>query len=164
MAKMYMRHPDNSEAEKASLTGTEGNDKLYGDTADNFLYGGGGDDFLYGSGGTDVLVGGLGHDTLKGGGSADIFRYSSVLEGGDIISDFRNDDSLDLTELFESNGLGDMSKETAIGQNYLTLTQSGEDLNVRFDADGRGGSASTLLARIEDTTVADLMLSGHLTV
>ena len=61
------------------LTGSRGNDKLYGNSEANDLYGHQGNDILYGGSGDDILEGGSGNDYLNGyGGSSDI----DVLYGG----------------------------------------------------------------------------------
>jgi len=52
------------------------------------INGGDGDDFLKGGRGQDTLVGGSGDDTLTGGLGADDFRFDSISEVGDLITDF----------------------------------------------------------------------------
>lgn len=63
-----------------SLTGTSGNDVLWGDESGNTLRGGAGGDLLvgnagndtlYGDNGQDILLGGLGNDTLNSGSGDD---------------------------------------------------------------------------------------------
>jgi serralysin len=53
------------------LYGDDGNDKLYGEAGDDDLYGGLGDDRLEGAAGIDWLFGHNGQDTLLGGADAD---------------------------------------------------------------------------------------------
>lgn len=60
-----------------TLTGTAGDDELYGNNHNETLNGLGGNDYLYGANGNDVLDGGDGDDTLVGRVGAD------TLIGGD---------------------------------------------------------------------------------
>lgn len=151
--------------DRADLKGTVGNDKLYGNSASNKIYGGDGDDYLYGSSGNDTLIGGHGADRLKGGGGSDTFRYENVLDGGDIIEDFGTSDRLDLTSLFDANDLGTMSLTSAMSKGYVTLTQSGADTVVHFDADGAAGShAAATLTTIEGMDPAEMLARSLLSV
>lgn len=82
------------------LEGLDGNDHLYGDAANDTLDGGGGNDFLDGGAGSNTLVGAYGNDSLIGGGDND------RLSGG------AGDDSLDgasgvLDAAFYSGIIGD---------------------------------------------------------
>ena len=85
-----------------SLNGYTGNDKLSGGDGNDTLLGGAGSDSLNGGAGDDTLWGGIGNDTLKGGTGADLFIYNSG-EGKDIISDFANDDLLQITGDFTTS-------------------------------------------------------------
>jgi Ca2+-binding RTX toxin-like protein len=62
--------------ERFTVTGSAGDDTVYGAAMADTLRGGGGNDKLYGNEGADILVGGAGDDILNGGGGAD------VLDGG----------------------------------------------------------------------------------
>lgn len=59
------------------LTGTSGNDRIFGLYGKDTIYGGAGNDRIEGGSSRDVLHGGAGADTLYGGGSPDL------LYGGD---------------------------------------------------------------------------------
>ncbi|BDI18878.1 hypothetical protein ANSO36C_46800 [Nostoc cf. commune SO-36] len=72
-----------------NIKGTNQGDTLVGDGQNNLLFGNGGDDTLSGKGGNDILSGGNGNDTLTGGVGADKFVFTNVLEGVDIIKDFK---------------------------------------------------------------------------
>ncbi|MDR4515561.1 calcium-binding protein [Nitrosomonas sp.] len=50
-----------------TINGGEGNDTLYGGSGNDRLYGVNGNDLLYGGDGSDTVYGGLGDDTLSGG-------------------------------------------------------------------------------------------------
>lgn len=149
----------------ANATGTSGDDMIYGNSGANTLNGGAGNDYLYGSSGDDLMIGGLGADRMKGAGGVDTYRYQSVLEAGDIIEDFSSIDKLDLTGLFESNGLGSISLSTALSKGNVALVQQGEDFVIRFDADGIAGSkAAITLATVEDMDAATVLARNLLTV
>ena len=83
------------------LAGGKGNDKLYGQAGDDYLEGGAGNDLLSGYTGDDTLWGGVGNDTLTGGAGADVFIYASG-EGNDVITDFANNDMLQITGTFSA--------------------------------------------------------------
>ncbi|QFS51924.1 calcium-binding protein [Nostoc sphaeroides] len=72
-----------------NIKGTNQSDTIVGDRQNNLLFGNGGNDTLSGKSGNDTLAGGLGTDTLTGGQGADKFVFTSVLEGVDIIKDFK---------------------------------------------------------------------------
>jgi Ca2+-binding RTX toxin-like protein len=73
----------------SNLTGSDHNDRLFGDenanvlnggAGDDYLDGGAGDDKLYGGEGDDLLIGGLGNDLLDGGegNNTASYAYSAV--------------------------------------------------------------------------------------
>ncbi|HYX18243.1 MAG TPA: calcium-binding protein [Nostoc sp.] len=72
-----------------NIKGTNQSDTIVGDRQNNLLFGNGGNDTLSGKRGNDTLTGGLGTDTLTGGLGADKFVFTNVLEGVDIIKDFK---------------------------------------------------------------------------
>ncbi|MEA5605515.1 calcium-binding protein [Nostoc sp. UHCC 0252] len=72
-----------------NIKGTNQSDTIVGDKQNNLLFGNGGNDTLSGKSGNDTLAGGLGTDALTGGQGADKFVFTSVLEGVDIIKDFK---------------------------------------------------------------------------
>lgn len=157
-----------SEVEVLTITGTAalrgtGNaldNILIGNSAANLLRGEAGADSLSGGGGADTLVGGLGADTLNGGGGTDFFRYDSAAEGGDTIVSYRGaDDALLVSAAGFGGGLtagmnvvassryvanltGLATAPAATGQfTYETDTRT-----LRWDADGAGGGAATVVA------------------
>tara|TARA_R110002096_G_scaffold380638_3_gene574576 strand:- start:177 stop:1871 length:1695 start_codon:yes stop_codon:yes gene_type:complete len=88
-----------------TLDGGSGNDEIFasvgtdiliGGSGNDTLYGGSGDDLLSGDAGQDFLYGGVGDDTLTGGNAGDTFGFSNAF-GTDIVTDFGNDDFLDLS-------------------------------------------------------------------
>jgi Ca2+-binding RTX toxin-like protein len=71
-----------------SLTGTAGNDAIFGDSADNTITGGAGDDTLDGGAGADRIIGGAGNDILKEGAGNDVYVWNlgdgdDHIQGGD---------------------------------------------------------------------------------
>ena len=64
-----------------SIWGLGGNDSLSGDRGTDMLYGGAGDDSLDGDDGNDTLEGGYGADELTGGDGADTASYASSMMG-----------------------------------------------------------------------------------
>jgi len=72
-----------------NVKGTNQSDTIVGDRQNNLLFGNGGNDTLSGKSGNDTLSGGSGNDTLTGGVGADKFIFTNVLEGVDIIKDFK---------------------------------------------------------------------------
>ena len=85
-----------------TILGGSGKDSLYGADGNDYLVGNAGADKLYGQNGNDTLWGGIGNDTLKGGAGADVFIYNSG-EGKDVISDFDNNDMLQITGKFSAS-------------------------------------------------------------
>lgn len=97
-----------------------------------------GADQLLGSVADEVLIGGPGRDLLTGGGGRNQFVYTSVLDGGDTITDFRpGRDSLVLTALLR--GLG--APADALASGHVLCSAQGTDALVSIDPDGRTGAA-----------------------
>ena len=70
------------------IKGKTGNDELYGDGGDDVLRGGRGNDVLSGGPDDDELIGGKGDDTYTGGPDADSFVFAAWGKGDKIITDF----------------------------------------------------------------------------
>jgi Ca2+-binding RTX toxin-like protein len=69
----------------STVTGSAGDDHLFGGTGDETLIARGGSDYAYGDVGNDLLRGGAGTDVLQGGAGSDVLRGGagqSVLDGG----------------------------------------------------------------------------------
>ena len=65
-----------------------------------------GRDVIVGTDGDDIIEGGAGADTLTGGKGRDQFVYNSMIDAGDVITDFTPaDDLLDLSGLMRSLGV-----------------------------------------------------------
>ncbi|WP_330114525.1 cadherin-like domain-containing protein [Pseudomonas sp. JS3066] len=120
------------------LIGSAFNDSLTGSGGADELRGGAGNDTLDGGTGNDVLYGGLGADVLIGGGGTDLFRFNSLSEAEDRISDYSaaQGDKLDFSGL-----LGTSLLPQAIA-NYVKAVQVGSDISVQVDVDGNGAGAT----------------------
>ncbi|WP_277932889.1 calcium-binding protein [Nostoc sp. FACHB-892] len=141
-----------------NVFGGNGNDRLTGNAGANVLNGGSGDDNLDGRDGNDILIGGLGRDILAGGGGADFFRYTSALEGGDIINDLNasQGDKVQVSASGFGGGLvvGQLQPtQFTLGSAFTNTTQRFRfDTNssiLFFDRDGSGSQfGSVEIARI----------------
>ena len=75
---------------------------VYGNDGNNTLTGTYGNDHMYGLGGDDVLVTGEGYvDTLNGGAGADTFKFNSASGGAHTIEDFHwaDGDKIDVSAI-----------------------------------------------------------------
>jgi Ca2+-binding RTX toxin-like protein len=140
----------------ATITGTEGNDRLTGSAMSN--------DSLYGLGGNDVLVGQNGNDTLEGGDGADSLYGdyeasgptdvggNDVLDGGagnDLLRGGIGDDRL-------TGGAGDDLLDGGQGIDWARYDDAAAgvtvDLNRQGVAQDTGGSGTDTLVSIEYLT------------
>ncbi len=90
------------------VTGTDANETLIGSANA---------DVLDGAGGNDVLIGGGGDDILTGGEGADTFKFTSVTDGRDTITDFQvgtGGDTIDLDALFDALGAAAANTEVTV--------------------------------------------------
>jgi predicted extracellular nuclease len=95
-----------------------------------------GADTLVGTDADEVFIGGPGRDLLTGGGGRNQFVYTSVLDGGDTITDFRpGRDSLVLTGLLRSLA----APANAWASGHVVCTAAGADALVSVDPDGSAG-------------------------
>lgn len=101
-----------------SLDGGIGNDLLIGGLDDDVLAGGVGDDDLQGGLGADILHGGAGDDSLDGGADGDKY-YFVTGDGADNIVDAGGIDIIVLA---------------SISSAAITLTRTGDDLNIAYGA------------------------------
>ena len=126
-----------------TILGGSGKDSLYGADGDDYLVGNAGADKLYGQNGNDTLWGGIGNDSLKGGDGADVFIYNAG-EGKDVITDFADDDLLQITGKFSASY--DSSKKTIafkVGSTASAITLknfTATTFNVNGDAYKISGS------------------------
>jgi Ca2+-binding RTX toxin-like protein len=123
------------------ITGTSGDDELYGDYWHNEISGLEGNDVIYGEAGDDVIYGGAGADEMHGGEGDDEF-YVSGGEGDDVIDGGDGGDYLEIDT--SSSVVVDLSAGTITGGDIGTITVS----NVEFVFTGEGDD--TLTGTAED--------------
>jgi Ca2+-binding RTX toxin-like protein len=135
-------------------------DTLIADNSADVLNGGYGADTIVGGPQADLIIGGYGADKLTGGGGADQFRYNSVNEGGDTITDFSSGqgDKISASAAGFGGGLvaGPLdpshfavgSATAATGQFIWVASNHG----LYWDADGTGAGVKILLASLTGVT------------
>jgi Ca2+-binding RTX toxin-like protein len=134
-----------------TLSGDEGDDVLLGGIGNDALLGGADGDVLFGNDGDDTITGGLGDDITFGGAGNDTFRFTSALDGQDILADFDGDaiggqDVFDLDAFFDSAGVAEADRAGRV-----FISDSGESVNVSIDADGNAANGFELLAATMNT-------------
>lgn len=98
-----------------------------------------GRDLITGTDASERITGGQGRDLITGGGGDDQFVYNSVVDGGDIITDFTvGSDLIVFSELFNSLGY---SGSDAIDDGIVQFIGRGSDTIIAIDPDGSSGSA-----------------------
>jgi Ca2+-binding RTX toxin-like protein len=145
---------------KDSLYGGSGDDSINGGAGNDLIFGGSGNDTINGGAGIDTITGGYGNDYLTGGGNNDTFRFLSIYDETDTITDFgtsgRDNDVIvfDTTGFASGTGgqfafsnlgsvaLGTTNYTGAIAGGYLTY--SGGVLS--YDHDGSTGTAWSAIA------------------
>ena len=119
-----------------------------------------GRDSLTGTDGNDRIIGSQGRDTITSGGGDDTFVYTSVVEAGDIITDFEvGSDKIDLSAVLEGVGFTGLDP---IAEGYLGFRSRGADTILTLDPDGAMGSGrarSFLL--VQEVTSAELNNSDN---
>jgi Ca2+-binding RTX toxin-like protein len=142
-----------------ALRGGAGSDSLSGGSDNDYLDGGSGSDNLDGGAGDDVLLGGRGDDAFAGGLGNDTFRYTSKLDGHDVIVDFDGDavggqDTLNLDALFDALGIANGSRTGRV-----ELTDNGGTVDIRVNADGNNANGFEL--HVATLTTADTISVGQ---
>jgi predicted extracellular nuclease len=100
-----------------------------------------GRDTLVGTAGDDVIEGGAGADTLTGNGGANQYVYGSMLDAGDVITDFKPGvDTLVLTRLLAAVGV---ASADPLASGHVTCTVSAAGAVVGIDTDGSAGTIKT---------------------
>lgn len=151
------------------MYGGEGQDKLFGEDGADDLNGGNDDDLISGGlradlvkgqAGNDTLIGGQENDTITGGGGNDRFVFDEPLHstGTDIIRDFGlGADKLVFNKTIytglSGNSITAAQFLTAAGALAATTSEQRFIYNqttgdLRFDADGIGVAAATLIATL----------------
>mgnify|MGYP001765778972 CR=1 FL=1 len=135
---------------------------IRGSAVANLILGMGGNDVIDGQDGADVLRGGAGVDTVTGGRGNDSFRFQTLTEGGDIITDFSNvGGDADRFQIVAANfGGGLVAGALAATQFQSRADNLAQDADDRFifrttdqtlwfDADGTGAGAALLIADMQ---------------
>ena len=100
-----------------------------------------GRDTIVGTPGDDIIEGGPGADTLTGNGGRDQFVYSSMLDAGDVITDFKPGiDTLVLTKLLAATGI---ASADPLASGHVTCTTSSAGAIIGIDTDGSAGPIKT---------------------
>ncbi|MDY7048146.1 MAG: Ig-like domain-containing protein, partial [Microcystis panniformis WG22] len=103
-----------------TINGGQGADILYGGAANDSLdtgtgtagsgndqlFGGSGNDTINGGAGNDTITGGYGNDSLTGGSGNDTFRFLSIYDKQDVITDFTASGGNADTLVFDITGTG----------------------------------------------------------
>lgn len=123
------------------INGRQGGDQIKGNGGSDTLIGAGGDDRIEGGAGNDLLFDGEGADILKGSFGADIFvidfRPEALLDGHDIILDFKlGEDKI----FFHSHEEGD----------FGDIRENGNDLEFYVDHGDREVLAGVMLNVAKD--------------
>lgn len=153
-----------------TLNGDSGNDLLYaaggadtlnGNDGDDTLYGGQGSDYIYGGNDNDTIVGGEGVDMLYGQSGADIFVFDD-LTSSDNIQDFTlaDGDKLDISDLL----IGYDPLTDAI-TDFVQITESSGNSYLNVDADGGADNFVQVAYIYNETGLTDedaLETSGNL--
>lgn len=135
-------------------------DILVGNDQKNYIRGHGGNDTLQGQGGVDGLNGGAGADRLDGGAGKDYYVYYGTDEGHDKIVNFEKGEyfSFSSNAFYGSAGYllsdaefqsGTTNQVQVSGSVHYVFRTS--DCTLWYDADGFGGTASILIADMQNT-------------
>ena len=127
-----------------TIEGGTGDDRIFDGEGDNNLLGGSGGDLIVGGDGSDLIDGGDGNDILSGQSGADQFVIANAV-GQDLILDY--EDGVDSLVLAGGLEFGDLTITQGVGQVWLEITDTGEDLASLI-----GVNASDL--EIEDFTTS----------
>lgn len=102
--------------------------------------------------GNDIIVSGAGADKMTGGIGADIFVLFRAQT--DVITDFRSgEDMLDMRSFTQAAGY---TGTNPFADNVISVTQSGGNTTVAFDADGRGAGAAQAAVTLSGVTTSVL--------
>ncbi len=112
-------------------------------------------DNLTGTDGNDTITGFQGRDTVTGGAGDDTFAYTSIVDGGDIITDFEvGSDKIDLSQLLDGVGFAGIDP---IADGYLGFSSRRDDTIVSIDPDGTAGTGrSRSFLLVQDINVVAL--------
>jgi len=136
-------------AGKDALFGGAGGDQLFGDAGDDVLIGMNDDDWLYGGIGNDSLYGGSEDDTLMGGAGADLLDGGEDPQGEDEV--YRDDDFDVASYVDSSEGL-----VINIGNSWASSGIAKDDVYLNIEAFAGSSHADTILG----TATEDKIFGG----
>jgi Ca2+-binding RTX toxin-like protein len=140
-----------------TLSGNAGNDTLSGGGGNDTLAGGAGDDALNGDAGNDLITGGGGDDAIDVSVGNDTVRYTSALDGHDILTGFDGDslgggqDVLNLDALFDSLGVTAANRAALV---FVDDQGATVDISIDADRDGSNGFELTIATLNTADTIA----------
>ena len=142
------------------LEGWGGNDTLYGGTGNDVLQGNEGADSLDGGAGNDIIQGGAGNDTIDVSQGNDTDKYTSKLDGNDVITGFDADatggqDKIDLDELFDSYG-----PMSGTRSDHVNIADSGSDTLVQIDTDDNVGNGYEMVIKLVNVILTEAVKKG----
>jgi trimeric autotransporter adhesin len=145
-----------------SGTGNTLANKIIGNAGANALFGNGGDDTLDGGGGNDLLTGGTGNDHINLITGNDTVRYTSTVDGHDVIDNFDGNatggqDVLNLDALFDSLSIATADRAGRVG---LTPGSGTVDVSVDVSALHDAGNVITV-ATLNLANPADVITVGQ---
>jgi len=110
---------------------------------------------LKGTDGDDYIIGYQSRDLLTGGAGNDVFGYTSIVEAGDIITDFKvGNDLIDLSAVLKNVGFTGLN---GISKGYVGFKASGANTIVTLDADGPSGTGTARpFALVQNVSVGQL--------
>ncbi len=149
------------------LMGGIGDDVLYGVGGNNILIGGSGADEIHGGSGVDTVLIGPGSDEVSGGGGRDVFKFiatflTDIASNAALITDFAtgsSGDTLDVSALLKTVGY---EGSNAVSDGYVSISSSGSDTVVKFDADGSGGSSAKTIATLQGVNAGSFSTGSNL--
>ena len=166
----------------SDVVGTRFNDAITGSLGDNHLFGGDGYDTLSGGGGNDTLEAGANQDRMTGGTGNDWFVLNSAIDGSqdnlDRITDFRSGQDTIVLDNAVFTGiptLRDGALSAAAFRVVETPEPTGLDTGDRliystwngwlfYDPDGSGAQLATPIARFDAMPAGPLVASDFLVV
>nr|WP_308311314.1 calcium-binding protein [Shinella sp. CPCC 101442] len=136
------------------LDGRGGNDQLFGGSGNDMLYGGGGNDWLYGEAGDDIMIGGYGQDVYFVTDNEDVVDESA----GDGIDEVRSTISLSIS--YSSRVLGEIENLTLLGSGAINGTGNGLANVITGNTgnnilDGKAGADTLTGGKGNDTYIVD---------
>jgi hypothetical protein len=137
--------PDSSSTDAFNVTGTTGDDVIYGAAADDSLDGGAGNDAIDGGTGADSMSGGAGDDTIDGGTGTDTAVYAA---GATIAIDASG--NWTVTDAGGTDTLTGVEKVTIDSTTYLLVDKAGANVGgyqtLQSAIDAASGGETILVA------------------